>query len=93
MSDMVRATLSLKNENPEEMIKVFEELNNIDNLKIIRIKNKLTEDLQNVTLNFIYNDMIVGEIQIRFGSKPANFHAAHFLYELIRCDSADQFRQ
>ena len=75
------------------MSEAYEIITNMEELNVIRIKNKLTTDLQNVTLNVIYSDMIIGEIQIRFGPKPANFYAAHFLYELTRCDKADQFRQ
>ena len=91
MSDLIRSTLNVN--SLEEMTKAFEMINTMEELNVIRIKSKLTTDLQNVTLNVIYMDMIIGEIQIRFGPKPANFYAKHFLYELTRCDKADQFRQ
>jgi len=55
--------------------------------KIIKIKNNLSADLQNIKLNFLYDDQIIGEIQMRVGSKPINYHANHFMYELERVDN------
>ena len=60
ITDMVRATLHVK--NPEEMIPAYEVLLDMEELNIVKITNKMCTGLQNVTINFIYTDMIVGEI-------------------------------
>ena len=45
-----------------------------------------------MTLNFIYWDSIIGEIQIRSGSKPVHYEANHVLYELARADTVSQMK-
>jgi len=57
---MIRATLNVK--NPEEMIPTYEVLLDMEELNVVKITNKMGTDLQNVTINFIYTDMIIGEI-------------------------------
>jgi len=78
ISDMIRGMIVVK--HPEDLPKVYKILQTLANVTIIRIKNKLNFDLQNVTLNYIYGDQIIGEIQIRCGSRPVNFYANHFYY-------------
>ena len=52
-------------------------------IKIVRIKEKLFE-LQNVTVNFVFNDMCIGEMQFRYEDYPIYYHSNHFLYEIER---------
>jgi len=59
---------------------------------IIRLKNKLKDPLHLIHINLIYNHCIIVELQIRYGQKPINLYANHFLYELVRSDTADQYR-
>ena len=61
----------------------------MESLDIIRIKNKLKDPLHLVHLNLIYEHRIIVEISIRYGKKPINLYANHFLYELARSDTAD----
>ena len=77
-------------------VKEVEEAYNLclDKFSVIRIKNKLNSPLQNVSLNVLYPvnmPSIIGEIQIKFGSKSILYNANHFIYELARCDSFVQF--
>ena len=70
-------------------------IQNCEHLNIIRVKNKLNDGIQNLHLNVMfgrYGSLIIGEIQIKIGKKPIHYYAHHFLYELMRCDSQDQFR-
>ena len=62
-------------------------LSQMNDLLIVKIKNKLSTGLQNVTLNVEYDQSIIGEIQLRVGSKPVNYHANHLVYEMERVDS------
>ena len=62
---MIRATLNVS--KPEQMKEAYQILTKIDAITILKIKNKLSTELQNVTINFIYKDKIIGEIQIRHG--------------------------
>jgi len=47
--------------------------------------------LGNLTINFIFNNLIIGELQICYGRKPVFYSENHFLYELARADSVAQF--
>ena len=69
-------------------------IQNCDYLHIIRVKNKLNDGIQNIHLNVMYGlkGIINGEIQIKIGKRPIHYYAHHFLYELMRCNSVDQFR-
>ena len=60
ITDMVRATLNLK--SATEMETAYGLLSEMKGLQIVRVENRITEPIQNVTLNVIYNDMITGEI-------------------------------
>ena len=91
MTDMIRATLTVK--LAEHLQQCYSDLEKMSELNIVKIKNELCTDLQNITINFIYSDMIVGEIQLRYRSKPVNYYGNHFLYQLIRSDSVFAFRQ
>ena len=87
---MIRASISVRNQ--EDMRMAYELLVEMEDVNIVRLKNKMCTNLRNITLNFIYQDMIVGEIQIRYGDMPINYSSNHFIYELTRCDSITQFR-
>jgi len=50
---------------------------------IVDIKDKLTT-LENITVNFIHNDEMIGEMQFRYKELPSNYHANHFVYETER---------
>ena len=91
ITDMIRATIVVH--EPYQMREAYELVKKVAAVgKVIRIKNKLKSSLQNVTLNFT-DDYIIGEIQMRYGSKPINYFANHFLYELKRADSLMQLEQ
>ena len=52
-------------------------------VKVVRIKEKLST-LQNVTVNFVFNDSCIGEMQFRYEEYPVYYHSNHFLYEIER---------
>ena len=60
MTDMIRATIVV--DQHHHLVKCYNMVNSDETIKIIRIKNKLDSDLKNVSINFIYDDMIIGEI-------------------------------
>lgn len=91
MTDMIRGMVSTN--TPDDVMKAYEMVSKIKNLKIIRIKNKIISSLQNVTINFIWWDCIIGEIQLRFGEAPVQYNGNHFIYELARADTLGQFQQ
>ena len=85
MTDMIRASINVS--ELEQIIQAYQILDEMKSINVVRIKNKITSDLQNVSINFIFNNSIIGEIQIRFGNKSPNYYTNHFLYELFRADS------
>lgn len=91
LSDMVRATIIVSSE--EKLLEAYKIINNNSKLCVFRCKNKLNQALQLVHINVNFSEKIIGEIQMRIGSKPKNYNANHFLYELERADSLDQFNQ
>ena len=52
-------------------------------LYIVDIKEKL-DTLENITVNFVYHDQFIGEMQFRYKELPQNYHANHFVYEVER---------
>lgn len=85
INDMIRATCVVQ--KPEQLKEAYDILHKNDNFKIVKVKNNLTKPIQNVNLNLVYMDKINCEIQLRYGTKPANYYSNHFLYELVRADS------
>jgi hypothetical protein len=79
--------------NSRQLKQAFEKIDAHEYLNIIRVKNKLDQHLQLVHINFTYRGRILGEIQLKIGTPPIMYAANHFLYELARADSIDQFRQ
>ena len=55
----------------------------MNGVRIIGIKEKL-QKLQNVTINFVYNEAFIGEMQFRYQDLPANYKANHLIYEVER---------
>ena len=86
---MIRATVILLSIN--DVKEAFTHLESVPYLEIVKIKNKLATELQNVSVLFIFDKGIIGEVQMRYCEKPASYYANHFVYELERADSASQF--
>ena len=64
----------------------------MEGVNIIKIKNNLTSNLQNLVLNFIYYDMIVGEIIIRIGTRPYNYYSNRFFKQLVNAETVTKFK-
>ena len=91
LSDIVRATITVS--TVAELKTAMEVFTTLPRVEVVRIKNKLMDELQNVTLNFIYNRHIVCELQLIFGGVALKYHSKHFLNELSRADTVFQFEQ
>jgi len=94
ITDMIRATVSVYIDNNSkegtisDLVKVYEKLNTrFPSINIIRIKNKLNTSNSNVTLNFICQNKIIGEIQLNYVYQPKGNYGGRFLYELSRADT------
>ena len=59
---------------------------------VVRVKNYLDKHLRNLTVNFIYNRQIVGELQLLQSAKITIFYAGRFLAQLIRSQTVTQFK-
>lgn len=56
-----------------------------EKLKVIRIKNRLRNDTNDILINFKFNNLIVGEIQLAVNTKKSKFiecsnYFNHYLY-------------
>ena len=59
--------------------------------KIVKLDNKLHEDLRNLTICGIF-DKLIFEVQIVFSDTPPlqNSHMKHLYYEIIRANSLEE---
>ena len=67
MKDLVRATMYTRLEHVIEAYKFFKDTPNV---KIIAIKEKM-KLLGNITVNFIYKDRFIGEMQFQYAEQDA----------------------
>ena len=91
ITDMTRATITV--DQPKQMEIVYQVLDKSAVLSIIKIDSKLSVGIQNVTLNIIYLQQIVGEIEIQCGKQGANHYSMNFLEKLIMANSIFDMRQ
>ena len=84
LKDLVRGTLYSSLENVIEAYKWFKA---IDGVRIFAIKEKI-KALNNITVNFVYKEKFIGEMQFQFlkqtKRQEEKYHANHFIYELER---------
>ena len=85
MTDVIRAKINVK--EAEEMEKAYKVLLNMESIELIKMKNHICCDLQNVTVYFMMADGIIGEVEICFGFKPVNYYANYFLERLVESES------
>ena len=78
----------------QEMIRVYNILNEFrQSIRIIKILNKLNTGMRNVTLNFIWQNKIIGEIQLIMGQQHPNTYQNSFLKQLSLSNSVHQFKE
>ena len=69
------------------MIDAYKWFKAIDGVRIFAIKEKI-KLLNNVTVNFVYKEKFIGEMQFQFlkqtKKQEEKYHANHFIYELER---------
>ena len=68
-------------------------LNDLPEIHIIKIVNKLGSEMQHFILNVIYDETIIAEIVIQFGPEPIDLQAKLFLRKLTNCDDIVSFRE
>ena len=84
MKDLIRGTIYSK---PDKVIEAYKYFKKTPGIKIINIKEKI-DDLNNITVNFIFEGKMIGEMQFQYqdqtDEQKERYHANHFIYELIR---------
>jgi len=73
----------------KELYDVYKLIGQVPGIEIIRIRDNLDESHENITLNFIYVNAIIGEIQLRYQEKPCYYYSNNFLSQLISCKAAE----
>ena len=80
VKDLVRGTITT---DLSDLARAYNDFVKIPGVKVVAIKEKL-EKLQNITINFVFRESFVGEMQFRFSDFPPNYHANHLIYEIER---------
>lgn len=89
-SDLIRATVVIP--EADQLPEAYELVTKIQELQVIKVTNGLTSGSQDVTINFIYRESILGEILLRFSDRAVNFYANRFIDKLSRAETAQQFQ-
>ena len=87
LTDLIRGTITV---DIKHMIDAYLFFASIEGVKVLRIKEKL-KTLQNVTVNFVFKDILIGEMQFRYEEYPIYYHSNHFLYEIDRSQDKIDF--
>ena len=84
MKDLVRGTIY---SDLQDLIKAYKFFKQTPGVEIIDIKEKI-KTLSNITVNFIYENKFIGEMQFQYEKQTdeylKKYHANHFIYELAR---------
>ena len=62
MKDLIRGTIYSK---PDKVIEAYKYFKKTPGIKIINIKEKI-DDLNNITVNFIFEGKMIGEMQFQY---------------------------
>ena len=88
---MVSTTIIVK--KPDQIVSVYKTLLGTPELNMVRCKNNLFDDNQFVSLECIYLNRIVVEINIRCGRKPINQEASALLNHFKSADSIPKLKE
>ena len=78
--DLVRADVTVG--DADDIIEVYSILEKAPQIEMVRITNNMREPGQCITLNFIYLDCIIGEINASFKEKHGLYYQNRFLGNL-----------
>jgi len=78
---MVRASITVN--RPNQLKFVYERIDKDQCFNVVRVDSKLHDQVQNVIINVIFDNSIIGEIKIAYGEKPINYHSNKFLDNLV----------
>ena len=62
-------------------------------IEVLKIENNLSNRFGDICVIVNYQNRILVEIRLRFGSKPPQYYSHQFLYKLSRSASVDDFKQ
>jgi hypothetical protein len=83
VKDLIRGTINTGGDI-DQLYNAYLWFKSLDDIEIIDIKDiQKLDTLQNITVNYIYQDRFIGEMQFRY-NKPDNFNSIHFIYEIFR---------
>jgi len=68
LGDMVRATICVQ--SIAELWDAYTWFKKSGVFEILKVKDKLTSDLKNITINFDFDNKIIGELQFRYEPIP-----------------------
>ena len=54
----------------------YEVLNSHADINIVKVKNKMASELQHIVVYFIFQDVNIGEVEIRYGEKAVNYFSS-----------------
>jgi len=64
----------------------------MEQLNVIRVQNYLDTPMKMIKLNFIYNNEMIGELEVSYGIKPSNLESNQFLNLLCKAETIGEFQ-
>lgn len=87
--DMIRTSVFVK--DCTDIPKAYEMISQVDKVTIIRVVNKLNNLDDCISMNFLYDNSIIGEFMIRIGNAGGNEDATRFVNFCATADTPVDF--
>ena len=68
MTDIIHATIKIQ--KPEQIMGIISVLDQNSSMMIVKIDNQLDQEIKRVKINVIFQQSVIGEIEIRLGNEP-----------------------
>jgi len=68
VTDIIHATIKIQ--KPEQIMGIISVLDQNSSMMIVKIDNQLDQEIKRVKINVIFQQSVIGEIEIRLGNEP-----------------------
>ena len=90
VGDMIDAKITVK--DPNDLLNAFKKIKECG-VQVIKIQNDLDCSMKNVTINGIFDNAILCEIELALDKNPPNIYAHNLLHNLSKAECIFRFKQ